>query len=84
MFQLFHRDGVISPIVVPTEHGYKAMALIEREGGPPRSSGSLGYFASSNAAHNFAIDWAIANIEGRPAPRPRGVLLSLVSGVDVI
>ena len=83
MIQLFHRDAVIRPIVAPKGHGYEAVVLIEREGRPPRSSGRLGYFASSNAAHNFAIEWAIANIEEQPAPRPP-VALSLVPEVDVV
>lgn len=82
MMQLFHRGAVIKPFVVETKHGYEAVAIIEREGSEQRSSGPLGYFASSNAAHNFAIDWAIAKLDERPTPRPP-VTLSLVPGEHV-
>jgi hypothetical protein len=82
MMQLFHRGAMIRPFIVRMKHGYEAVVIIEREGSEQRSSGPLGHFASSNAAHNFAINWAIAKLDERPVPRPP-VTLSLVPGEHV-
>ena len=62
--------ATIRPVVVQVDGSFASTVIIRDENGHQRSHGALGRFASHNAAANFAVNWAIAHLNGNPEPRP--------------
>jgi hypothetical protein len=62
--------ATIRPMVVRVDGSFASTVIIRDESGNQRCYGALGRFASHNAAANFAVNWAIAHLNGNPEPRP--------------
>lgn len=67
--EMQYRGSTIRPMVAPAQGAYDSFVIIRDAHGNQRSHGNLGRFASHNAATNFAVVWAIANLDGDDAPR---------------
>ncbi len=65
-----YRGATIRPMVVQVDGSFASTVIIRDENGNQRCHGTLGRFASHNAAANFAVNWAIARLNGDPEPRP--------------
>jgi hypothetical protein len=56
-------------MVAPAQGAFESSVIIRDEPGNQRSHGTIGRFASHNAATNFAVVWAIASLDGDAVPR---------------
>jgi hypothetical protein len=65
-----YRGSTIWPIVVRVRGTFASTVIIRDENGNQCSHGELGRFALHDAAANFAINWAIARLNGDLEPRP--------------
>jgi hypothetical protein len=67
--EMQYRGSTIWPMVVPWRSAFDSSVIIRDEHGNQRSHGTLGRFASYNAATNFAVVWAMACLDGDAVPR---------------
>jgi hypothetical protein len=67
--EMQYRGSTIRPMVAPAQGAFDSSVIIRDEHGNQRSHGTLGRFASHNAATNFAVVWAIASLDGDAVPR---------------
>jgi len=67
--EMQYRGSTIRPVVAPTQGAFDSFVIIRDEHGNQRSHGTLGRFASHNAATNFAVSWAIACVDGEAVPQ---------------
>ena len=67
--EMQYRGSSIRPMVALAQGAYDSFVIIRDEHGNQRSHGTLGRFASHNAATNFAVVWAIASLDGDAVPR---------------
>jgi hypothetical protein len=65
-----YHGATIRPMVVRMHGSFASAVIIRDENGNQSCHGALGRFASHNAAANFAVNWAIARLNGNPGPRP--------------
>ncbi|KVU08808.1 hypothetical protein [Burkholderia ubonensis] len=65
-----YKASTIMPLASLSMPGYAATALVTRKGGKQEAFGILGYFASEQAACQFAVEYAKAHIDGRRYPKP--------------
>lgn len=65
-----YKASTIMPLASLSMPGYAATALVTRKGGKQEAFGILGYFASEQAACQFAVEYAKAHIDGRRCPKP--------------
>jgi len=66
--EMQYRGSTIRPMVAPAHGAFDSSVIIRDEHGNQRSHGTLGRFASHNAATNFAVVWAIACLDGDTTP----------------
>ncbi|MDN7178677.1 hypothetical protein M0D69_11725 [Caballeronia sp. SEWSISQ10-4 2] len=67
--EMQYRGSTIQPMVAPSHGTFDSSVIIRDPYGNQRSHGTLGRFASHNAATNFAVVWAIACLDGDAVPR---------------
>lgn len=64
-----YKASTIMPLASLSMPGYAATVLVTRKGGKQEALGILGYFASEQAACQFAVEYAKAHIDGRRYPK---------------
>jgi hypothetical protein len=67
--EMQYRGSTIRPMVAPSHGTFDSSVIIRDPYGIQRSHGTLGRFASHNAATIFAVVWAIACLDGDAVPR---------------
>ena len=68
-----YKTHVIVPIASWLPIGYVASVLITGPTGNRRSFGILGYFTTEKAACEFAMSYAMAQIDGTTLPGPPSI-----------
>ena len=68
--EMYYRGALIRPIITQTEGVFSSSVVIHDESGKQHIYEAIGRFASSNAATLFAVNWAIARLEGKAEPKP--------------
>jgi hypothetical protein len=65
-----YRGATIRPVAIQVRGAFDSTVIIRDENGNQHCHGVLGRFASHIAAVNFAVNWAIARLNGDLEPRP--------------
>lgn len=68
--EMYYRGALIRPVITQLEGIFSSSGVIRDQSGKQEIYEDLRRFASSNAATLIAVNWAIANIEGKAAPKP--------------
>jgi hypothetical protein len=69
--EMHYYGALIRPIVTQAEGIFNSSVVIrDSSSGRQQYHETIGRFASDNAATLFAVNWAIARLEGKPEPRP--------------
>ncbi|WP_244137152.1 hypothetical protein [Burkholderia pyrrocinia] len=77
-----YKTSTIMPLASISMPGYAATALLTHRSGKREALGILGYFASEQAACQFAVEYAKAHIDGRRRPKPPFSLRWLMAQCD--
>jgi len=68
--EIYHNGFIIRPIITQSNGVFSSSVVIRETDGTQQVHESIGRFASLEAAKLFAVNWALASINGAPAPKP--------------